>query len=172
MRKCRWPIAFAALIASPAPGQTIGGPNSMSPIPGTSLPDSSASDVDKAVRAIGEERAGSAEKARRREESPAFRENLRIRRRQAEQYAAAARSGVPLPGDAAATLRNELRADIEQWRAEFGVSRKEAQAMREQWLVERGSLSAAQWAERRVDWWRARDAWIARNRPQASAAPL
>jgi hypothetical protein len=117
-----------------------------------------AADLDKAVRAVDGRQADPTASAQQR---AAYQENLRVRRQQAEQYAAAARSGVPLPAGAAATLRSELAADIEQWRAEFRVGRQDADAMRARWLVERDSLTAVQWAQRRVDWWAARDAWVA-----------
>jgi hypothetical protein len=78
-----------------------------------------------------------------------------------EAEAAAARNGVALPADAASTLRSELKADIAQWREEFHVSRKESRAMEERWLVPLKSLGALEWAQRRTDWWDARDSWVA-----------
>jgi hypothetical protein len=121
---------------------------------------SAGMNIDAAARAAGQRQAGSAMTA---QERAAYQENLRVRRQQAEQYAAAASNGVPLPANAAETLRNELAADIEQWRVEFSVGHKEADAMRKAWLVERASLSAVQWAQHRVDWWAARDAWVAQH---------
>jgi hypothetical protein len=41
--------------------------------------------------------------------------------------------------------------------------------MRDQWLIDRNSLTAAQWAERRAAWFAARDAWIASQKAWASA---
>jgi hypothetical protein len=49
-------------------------------------------DIDKAARAAGDRQADAAATAQQR---AAYRENLRVRREQAEQYAAAARGGVP-----------------------------------------------------------------------------
>jgi len=106
---------------------------------------SAGMDVDKTARALGDRQGNAAATAQQR---AAYQENLRIRRQQAEQYAAAGRSGVPPPPDARAALRNELAADIEQWRAEFRVGHKEAEGMRREWLVDGDSLSALQWAQR------------------------
>jgi hypothetical protein len=161
MRKHLW-LAIAAFAAAPAFGQMQGGAQSMSAIPDTALPDPSGADIDRAVRNIDSPTAGAAAPtAEQRAQLLAYQENLRIRRQQAEQYAAAAKNGVPLPADAAETLRHELDADIEQWRAEYRVGRKEGQAMRDRWLVDRDSLTAVQWAQQRVDWWAAREAWVA-----------
>ena len=149
----------AALAAAPALAQG-------QPMCGTAVMIANAPrDLDNAIRTVDRQESQATQAQRRQ----AYQDNLRQRREQAEQYAAAARQGVALPPDAAETLRGELQADIEQWRAEFTVSRKEWQAMREQWLVSRDSLTSAQWAERRADWWSARDAWIARNRPPVAA---
>jgi len=164
MRKKVW-LAAAALIASPAFAQMApGGAHEMSAIPGTALPDASGANIDQAMRNIRAQNDAAASSAEQRAQRLAYEENLRVRREEAEQYAAAARSGVPLPPDAAETLRRELEADIEQWRAEYRVSHKELQAMRDQWLVARDSLTALQWAQRRVAWWAARDAWVAAHR--------
>jgi len=156
MRKVGWMAAVAALAASPAAAQNqvMCGPAVMAANAGA--------DVDKMARSVEGENAPGKRPADPRQQ--AYAENLRIRRAQAEQYAVAARNGVPMPANAAQTLRAELAADIDQWRAEFRVSHGEAQAMREQWLVERDSLTAVQWAQRRVDWWHARDAWVAAKR--------
>lgn len=152
-----WFAAVAILTASPVAAQGIrdGGERS-------AMAAEAGLDVDQAVRSVraqnGDAVARSAEQEARRS---AYQENLRVRREQAQQYAAAARNGVPLPPEAAATLRQELQADIEQWRAEYRVGHEEWQAMRERWLVAADTLSALQWAQRRVDWWSARDAWVA-----------
>jgi hypothetical protein len=154
MRASLWAAALATLAASPAQAQSrtmCGGERE-------AMAATAGMDIDRAARAAGDRPADPAATA---QQKAAYQENLRIRREQAEQYAAAARSGVPLPADAPATLRNELAADIEQWRAEFRVGRKEAEAMRGEWLVARDSLTAVEWAQRRVDWWAARDAWAA-----------
>jgi hypothetical protein len=156
MRASLWVAVVAAAVAAPARAQS----RTMCGAEREAMAASAGMDVDSAVRAAGSRQGDPAAAARAR---AAYQENLRVRRLQAEQYAAAARSGVPLPPDAADTLRRELAADIEQWRAEFHVGRNEADAMRSEWLVERDSLSAVQWAQRRVDWWAARDAWVARH---------
>lgn len=104
-----------------------------------------------------------------RQRAAQYYENAQIRREQAQQYSSAMHHGAQLPRNAAATLRNELKADMESWRDTFTVGRAEWQAMRDQWLVDRDSLTAEQWAQRRLDWFAARDAWIARNRAWAQA---
>jgi hypothetical protein len=144
-----------ALIACPAPAQDY----SLCSPDKVTMGGCAEIELGKALSEQGNRHAAAAGAAAQQQQ--AYRENLRIRRSQAEQYAAAARNGVPLPANAAETLRRELAADIEQWRAEFHVGRKDAQAMRDRWLVETDSLSAVQWAERRVEWWDARDAWAA-----------
>lgn len=161
MRTFRWLTALAAAFASPAIAQDRG----MSGVEGITMSNRDSNDIDKAISSVKEQQAGSPADPRPGEESLAYRENLRIRRQQAEQYAAAARNGAALPPDAAGTLRHELAADIEQWRGEFGVGRSEWRAMRDRWLDRRDSLTAAQWAQRRVDWWAARDAWVASHQP-------
>jgi hypothetical protein len=41
--------------------------------------------------------------------------------------------------------------------------------MRDQWVLDRSSLTAEQWAERRAAWFAARDAWIANQKATAMA---
>lgn len=104
-----------------------------------------------------------------RQRAAQYYENAQIRREQAQQYSTAMRNGAQLPSNAAKTLRDELKADMESWRDTFSVGRQEWQAMRDQWLVDRESLTAEQWAQRRLDWFAARDAWVAKNRAWAQA---
>lgn len=88
------------------------------------------------------------------------------RRSLAMEYAQAARAGRPLPRNADRDIRTALGSDINEWRDEFKVGRAEWQAMRDQWIVDRESLTPAQWAQRRADWFANRDAWIAAHRTQ------
>ena len=155
MRRTACLAGLLALIAFPAPAQDY----SLCSPDKVTMGGCAEIELGKALSDQSHREA--AEAAAAAEQRQAYQENLRIRRSQAEEYAAAARNGVPLPANAAETLRHELAADIEQWRAEFHVGRKDAQAMRDRWLVERDSLSAVQWAQRRVEWWDARDAWAA-----------
>jgi hypothetical protein len=104
-----------------------------------------------------------------RERAAQYFDNAQIRRDQAQQYSTAMHNGAQLPADAARTLRDELRADMEAWRATFGVGRQEWQSLRDQWILERDALTAEQWAQRRLDWFVFRDAWIARQRQWAQA---
>lgn len=91
------------------------------------------------------------------------------RKADALAYAQAARSGRPLPANSARDIRAALKADIEAWRQAFQVSRKEWQDMRDQWLVDRASLSPQEWALRRAAWFDARDTWIATQKDWALA---
>lgn len=90
-------------------------------------------------------------------------------RADAMAMAHAVRGGADLPESAAGRIRSALKADIDAWREQFTVDRKAWQAMRDQWLLDRGSLTAEQWAMRRADWFAARDAWIADQRSTAMA---
>lgn len=85
------------------------------------------------------------------------------RRANALQLAALARQGAPFPADASAKIRSALSDDIDQWRDQFQVERKAWKAMRDRWLVGRGTLTPQQWALQRADWFAARDAWIANH---------
>lgn len=98
-----------------------------------------------------------------------YRAQAEQRRAEALAYAQAARSGRPLPANAAGKIRSALKADIDAWREAFDVGRRDWQAMRDQWLVDRESLTAQQWAERRLDWFAVRDAWIASQKAWAQA---
>jgi hypothetical protein len=91
------------------------------------------------------------------------------RRANAMELAALARQGKPFPADASNRIRGALADDIDQWRDQFQVDRRAWQAMRDQWLVNRGSLTPQQWAIQRANWFAARDAWIASQRTWASA---
>jgi hypothetical protein len=143
--------SLVALAASPAQAQN-------QVMCGTAVMTANASsDLEKAIHAVDRQESQAAA-ARQRQ---GYLDDLRLRREQARQYAAAARNGVALPADAASTLRSELKADIAQWREEFHVSRKESRAMEERWLVPLESLGALEWAQRRTDWWDARDSWVA-----------
>lgn len=89
------------------------------------------------------------------------------RRSTAMQYALAARTGRPLPASAGRNIRDALKDDIDLWRQEFRVGRSEWQAERDRWIIDRGSLTPAQWAQRRADWFASRDTWIAANKTRA-----
>ena len=91
------------------------------------------------------------------------------RRTDAMTLARAARSGAAMPKGTDARIREALKEDMEIWRDSFKVDRKSWQAMRDQWLVDRKSLSPQQWAEQRAAWFTARDGWIANQKQWASA---
>lgn len=90
------------------------------------------------------------------------------RRANAMQLAALARQGATFPANASAKIRTALKEDIDQWRDQFRVDRRAWQAMRDQWLVDRTSLTPQQWALQRAAWFDARDAWIANQKAWAS----
>ena len=90
-------------------------------------------------------------------------------RKSAQAMAAAARAGANIPESAKDRIRSALDQDIMEWRAEFQVGRKAWQDMRNQWLSERSTMSARDWAARRADWFAARDAWIAKQKTYAMA---
>lgn len=90
-------------------------------------------------------------------------------RADAMAMARAVQGGADLPDSAAGRIREALRFDIDAWREQFRVGRQEWQAMRDQWLLDRSSLTAEQWAMRRADWFAARDAWIATQKTMAMA---
>lgn len=62
----------------------------------------------------------------------------------AATLANAERRGQKVPADAAKRIRDALRADMQEWRSAFQVDRREWQEMRDQWLVDRDTLTAAQ----------------------------
>lgn len=90
-------------------------------------------------------------------------------RSDAMALAQAVQGGAHLPDSAAGRIRTALKEDIDAWREQFTVDRKAWQAMRDQWLLDRSSLTAEQWAMRRADWFAARDAWIAAQKSTAMA---
>lgn len=89
------------------------------------------------------------------------------RKAEALAYAQAARGNRELPGKASKEVRSALKADMESWRDTFNVDRKEWQAMRDQWLVDRETLTPRQWADQRASWFAARDSWIAAHKDWA-----
>jgi len=141
-----------------------------------------SSDPLEAARAIAEDRGqfgldfaqdqrdahqpeltGPEQAALQRERAAQYYDNAQIRRAQAQQYSQAMRNGAELPPDAAKTLRDELKADMEVWRETFRVGREEWQDLRDQWIADRDSLTPEQWAQRRLDWFVFRDAWAAQH---------
>ena len=83
--------------------------------------------------------------------------------------AQAARSGARIPASAGPRIREALKQDIDAWRDQFQVDRRSWQAMRDQWLANRGTMSAQDWAIQRANWFSARDSWIANQKAWASA---
>ena len=122
----------------------------------------SASDIASQRGAFGREFAEKQQMS-----AQEYRSLAQERRSLAMQYAQAARSGRNLPENADREIRKALMQDIDTWRSEFTVGRKDWQAMRDQWIVDRKSLTPAQWAQRRADWFATRDAWIAKNKAYA-----
>ena len=75
-----------------------------------------------------------------------------------------ARKGEALTSNASERIRTALEVDLRAWRNYFQVSNTEWKVTQSLWLGEVNSLTAAQWAERRADWFTARDAWLASDR--------
>jgi hypothetical protein len=98
-----------------------------------------------------------------------YQQAAQARRANATQLAVLARQGASFPADASTKIRGALKEDIDAWRDQFQVDRKAWQAMRDQWLVDRGSLTPQEWAIRRSAWFDARDAWIANQKAWAMA---
>lgn len=91
------------------------------------------------------------------------------RRADALVLANAARRGAHIPANAGPRIREALKQDIDAWRDQFQVDRRSWQAMRDQWLSSRGTMSAQDWAIQRANWFAARDAWIANQKSWALA---
>lgn len=105
----------------------------------------------------------------RRAQAEQYKVAAQQRRADAQAYAAAARAGRPLPANADRDIRDALKQDMQSWREAFSVGRSDWQAMRDQWIVDRKTLSPADWAMRRAEWFTARDAWIATHKDWAMA---
>jgi hypothetical protein len=93
----------------------------------------------------------------------------RQHRAEALAIAQAARNGARLPANAGPRIREALKQDIDAWRDQFQVDRRSWQAMRDQWLASRRTMTAEQWAIQRANWFAARDAWIANQKAWANA---
>ena len=96
-----------------------------------------------------------------------YRAGAEQRKADAMARAAAARAGAPMTAADAARTRDALKADMEAWREAFNIGRKDWQAQRDQWLLDRTSLTPQQWALQRANWFAARDAWIAQQMQMA-----
>lgn len=147
-------------------GGGMGAGPSISP-PGHSTMDTrgasgSASDIAAQRGAFGRQFAG-----QQRMSAEEYRSLAQERRSLAMQYAQAARAGRNLPENADREIRKALTQDIDTWRSEFTVGRTEWQTMRDKWIVDRKSLTPAEWAMHRADWFATRDAWIAKNKAYA-----
>jgi hypothetical protein len=97
-----------------------------------------------------------------------YRQRAEQRKADALARAAAARAGAPMTAADAARSRDALKADMEAWREAFAIGRRDWQAQRDQWLLDRTSLTPQQWALQRANWFAARDAWIAQQMQMAS----
>ena len=60
-------------------------------------------------------------------------------------------------------IRDELIADMEEWRKAFKIDKDQFQGLRDQIIVEESALTARQWADRRAQWFDVRDEWIAQE---------
>ena len=102
--------------------------------------------------------------------------DYRARTKLHKESAIACAQSIPSDGSvpefASKEIRAALSADILEWRDEFHVGRKELQDVQERWLIDRDLLTPWDWAQRRVEWFFFRDAWIANQRTLADADPL
>lgn len=60
-------------------------------------------------------------------------------------------------------IRDQLAADMEEWRKTFKIDKAQYQGLRDQIIVEESALTARQWADRRAQWFELRDEWIAQE---------
>ena len=155
-------VVAAAFIANPAWAQDMnggmGGSMGQMPMPNPQQ------DLENAVRSVNDRTSNDSITRERREQRAALlSQRAAARREEARIQAATLASGTPPAASSAADIRNSLDQDLKAWRAEFGVSRREWQAMRDTWLVPEASLNASGWAAHRLDWFTARDAWIAQR---------
>ena len=60
-------------------------------------------------------------------------------------------------------IRDQLVADMEEWRKAFKIDKAQYQGLRDQIIVEEDQLTARQWADRRAQWFELRDEWIAQE---------
>lgn len=151
-------------------GGSMGNPMGSGPpmsVPGRSAePRGAASDIASQRGQFGRDHAQAqgldrAEQARMlREVMADYRGQSEDRRQQAFAMRDNARQG-NMSGMSARDIRRALREDMEEWREAFNIARRDWQAQRDLWLVDRESLTAQEWAERRASWFEARDAWIA-----------
>lgn len=88
-----------------------------------------------------------------------YRNETEPHRQNALQIAEQARTSA-LPPGSGAKIRDALDADLTLWYNSVPVTKGEWDAMRTQWLVPAESLTDQQWAQRRADWFTARDAWM------------
>ena len=148
-------ILIAAVMASAGLAQDTSMTSSMGGPMAQSMPDPTQ-DLTNAVRAVDERN-----QTGREQRAALMRQRAAERREQARLEAAALASGVPAPVHTAATIRAALEDDLEAWRSEFNVGRREWRSMRETWLPDEASMTVAEWAAHRLNWFAARDAWIA-----------
>lgn len=167
-------VFAAAMLASSAMAQGRGGGMGagMGAGPPVSPPGQAGGgfDTSTAARDIGN-RQGSFGRdfaEQQRMSSEQYRQQARQRKDEAIAFSQSVRNGRVPPDSASRQLRTELKDDIDAWRDEFRVGRKEWMGVRDQWLADRDSLTPQEWAQRRVDWFDFRDAWIARQKDWAS----
>ena len=60
-------------------------------------------------------------------------------------------------------IRDQLIADMEEWRKAFKIDKVQYQGLRDQIIVDESALTARQWADRRAQWFDLRDEWIAQE---------
>lgn len=110
-----------------------------------------------------QQRTSQADQARMiRDKVDKFTTSSQDRRTQALAMRDAARAGKSV-GESSEEIRAQLKQDMEDWRDTFRVDRKAWQQVRDEMLVDAGTITPAQWAERRAQWFDLRDQWIAKQ---------
>jgi hypothetical protein len=82
------------------------------------------------------------------------------RRSQALSLRADAIAGKPMPYSSQ-QIRAELLQDMEDWREEFRIAKRDFESLRDEIIVAEDALTPAEWAGRRAQWFELRDQWIA-----------
>jgi hypothetical protein len=171
---CALALASTAAIAQHGPPSGVGGgmgagppmtpPGQMGGIGGPGGASDYARDIASQRGQFGRDFA-----AQQRLTAQQYQQQAAQHRADALALAQAARSGARLPANAGPRIRDALKQDIDAWRDQFQVDRRSWQAMRDQWLSNRGAMTAQDWAVQRASWFAARDAWIVNQKAWASA---
>lgn len=156
--------------ASPAPGGSVGGGGAADRL---EMPTREGANAQQAMDQQGELGTGFVQGGRASKRAEAYRNKLQAfadqsanRRYHAMSTREDALAGKPIPYSSR-QIRDELLQDMEDWRKEFRIPRREFEGLRDEIVVAEGSLTPAQWADRRAQWFELRDQWIAEQMASA-----